>query len=73
MFWKYNSFKILTGIGDHNRFRSSCLGPLVLLPLSAFNLFDIPIYRLHVPYEVHSINASWTLNLISTWDVHDFI
>jgi hypothetical protein len=46
---------------------------LVLLSTNAFKLFNIPIYRLHVPYEVYSINASWTFNLISSWDEHDFI
>jgi hypothetical protein len=53
--------------------RPSGLGPLVLLSTNAFKLFNIPIYRLHVPYDVYSINASWTFNLISSWDEHDFI
>ena len=62
-----NKTKVSSGIGDHNRFWRSCLGPWVsLLPkLEIIWLSNLSIFG--VPEEGYSRNVSCTLNLISTF------
>ena len=62
-----NKTKVSSGIGDHNRFWRSCLGPLVSLLPKLEIIWLSNLSNLGVPEEDYSRNVSCALNLISTF------